>query len=148
MWPSIRSKDSTGLQCFVDFLQQFSVAAKEVGGLSILDDAHHLKKIVDKLSVWINHRWNRKVVQTKIAWKRYPTFREFVMFLLILDIEVEIVTDPVFGDEAATPRSTAPQSKKTNHCFDSKTDEPCKFCSKPKHNILDCGEFSKIPLGE
>ncbi|GFS10842.1 myosin, heavy polypeptide 11, smooth muscle [Elysia marginata] len=40
MWPSIRSKDSTGLRCFVDSLQQCSVAAKKVGGLSILDDAH------------------------------------------------------------------------------------------------------------
>lgn len=43
-WTAVKTRDCIGLRRLADFLQQCAIAAKEVGGLGILDDAHYLKR--------------------------------------------------------------------------------------------------------
>ena len=73
-WPQLKNRDCLGVRRLSYFLQQCAVAAKEVGGLSILDDAHYVKRVMEKLPEYMRHRWSRTVVTTKINKKRYPTF--------------------------------------------------------------------------
>lgn len=75
-------------------MQQCAVAAREVGGLGILDDAHYLRRVVEKLPEWLGHRWASTVSRTKVDKRRYPLFHELVAFVTL---EADISNDPVFG---------------------------------------------------
>ncbi|XP_070203688.1 uncharacterized protein [Littorina saxatilis] len=141
-WPVVKTKDPVALRCLADFLQQCAVAAKEVGGLEILNDAHYLKNIVEKLPDWMVRRWARNVVSTKLNKQRYPTFDELVTFVTY---EAEIATDPVFGIMPSTSVSAKlpVKSKVVMATSGESAEAKCEFCGYSGHDILACRGFMK-----
>ncbi|XP_070198795.1 uncharacterized protein [Littorina saxatilis] len=147
-WPVVKTKDSVALRCLADFLQQCAVAAKEVGGLEILNDAHYLKNIVEKLPDWMVRRWARNVVSTKFNKQRYPTFDELVTFVTY---EAEIATDPVFGIMSSTSTVSARlpvKSKVAMATSGESAETKCEFCGYSGHDILACRSFMKKTVKE
>ena len=152
-WAAVKSRDCIGLRRLADFLQQCAVAAKEVGGLGILDDAHYLKLIVEKLPDWMVHRWSRTVSRIKLTQSRYPHFEELVAFVTL---EADISNDPVFGAGALPPSSSkpatssqqAPAAKKASLATLSEVVTTCDFCNLPAHAISQCDSFAKKPAKE
>ncbi|XP_070183219.1 uncharacterized protein [Littorina saxatilis] len=141
-WTPVKSKDPKGLRSLADFLQQCSVAAQEVGGLSILDDAQYLRKIVGKLPDWMSHRWSRTVARTKVEKKRYPLFHELVSFVTL---EADISNDPVFG---LTSASGTPRKFTTNLSTLTEDVSACLHCQLPDHDAGTCKELIEKPLVE
>ncbi|XP_070186269.1 uncharacterized protein [Littorina saxatilis] len=141
-WTPVKSKDPKGLRSLADFLQQCSVAAQEVGGLSILDDAQYLRKIVGKLPDWMSHRWSRTVARTKVEKKRYPLFNELVSFVTL---EADISNDPVFG---LTSASGTPRKFTTNLSTLTEDVTACLHCQLPDHDAGTCKELIEKPLVE
>ncbi|XP_070187181.1 uncharacterized protein [Littorina saxatilis] len=141
-WTPVKSKDPKGLRSLADFLQQCSVAAQEVGGLSILDDAQYLRKIVGKLPDWMSHRWSRTVARTKVEKKRYPLFHELVSFITL---EADISNDPVFG---LTSASGTPRKFTTNLSTLTEDVTACLHCQLPDHDAGTCKELIEKPLVE
>jgi hypothetical protein len=152
-WAIVKSRDCTGLRRLADFLQQCAVAAKEVGGLGILDDAQYLKRIINKLPDWMVHRWCRAVSRTKLDHGRYPRFEELVKFVTL---EADIINDPVFGAGApsllpaklSAPPLQATPAKKLSLATQSEVVATCEFCSLPSHAISQCDSFAKKTSAE
>jgi hypothetical protein len=101
-WPKVSSKDSQGLRSLSDFLMQCTAAAQEID-LKILDDVREIRKISLKLPDFIVHRWNRQTALCKREKKRYPTFREFSMFVYE---EAETANDSVTSFQPPAVQAT------------------------------------------
>lgn len=70
-WPKIHSRNAEGLK-----------AIPYVKGLDILNDCEENQKLVQKLPDWAVSQWNRKVTQVMRDDHEFPTFHEFVFFVL------------------------------------------------------------------
>ena len=99
-WPKIQSRDGTGLQKFVDFLQQCQIAMQTIGSLSILNDDRENRKLLTKLPDWIISRWGRIVSHWREEKNVFPPFREFANFL---SKEAKIACDPVTSLQSLRP---------------------------------------------
>ena len=155
-WPTVKSRDCVALRSFADFLQQCVVASDEVGNLGILDDAHYMKRLVQKLPDWMSLRWSRRVATTKKDVGRYPTFKEFTRFV---GEEADVSNDPVFGIMATsassaskfpTPSSGNNPVKVRSNFVSGRGENPihCLFCNKPKHDITECQTFISKSMEE
>ena len=65
---------------------------KKVSGLNVLNDIQENHKMVAKLPKWLSTRWARVVYKTTEEKRGFPTFSEFVEFLVT---ESNIACDPV-----------------------------------------------------
>ena len=132
-WQKISPKDHQGLRQFADFLRQCEVASHTNPSLNVLNDDVHNRTMLDKLPDWLVSRWARQVHRFRENYQCYPSFSEFVSFLVR---ESDIACDPV-------ARLTGPQEKKTSSLSSKSfnivaTKLKCVFCSKENHMIENC----------
>ena len=81
-WPKVGNSDSAALRRFVDFLKQLATAKFIISDLSILDDEVENRKIAEKLPDWLRLRWNRISHRAKKTSGSFPSFVDFVAFLV------------------------------------------------------------------
>ena len=81
-WPKVGNSDSAALRRFVDFLKQLATAKFIISDLSILDDEVENRKVAEKLPDWLRLRWNRISHRAKKTSGIFPSFVDFVAFLV------------------------------------------------------------------
>lgn len=91
-WPKVHPRDAEGLRAFADFLHSCLEAMPYVKGLNILNDCEENQKLVQKLPDWAASQWNRKVTQVMRDDQDFPSFQEFVFFIVT---EAEIACNPI-----------------------------------------------------
>ncbi|XP_041820612.1 uncharacterized protein LOC121626271 [Chelmon rostratus] len=91
-WPKIQSKDAEGFRTFADFLHTCQEAMPHVKGLDILNDCEENQKLVQKLPDWAASRWNREVTHVMKEKQEFPSFQDFVAFMLM---EAEVACNPI-----------------------------------------------------
>ncbi len=169
-WKPIPPNDAIGLRKFADFLVQCETAMNRVSGLSVLNDVQENQKMLSKLPKWLTTRWARVVYKSREEKQQFPTFSEFVKFLVT---ESNIMCDPTnlrsgkSNDEnkrAREPRKDDPRFPKYKpgigtdlRNFATKTEEgkqsdgilpnndqpaqnPCQLC-KGSHDLNSCQQF-------
>lgn len=142
-WPRIGSKNSLELQEFVDFLRSCEAAESQIKGLEVLNDCNENQKILSKLPDWLTSRWNRKVLTIEEETGRFPSFSQFVQFLIR---EARIACNPVTslhalkqcdGEKAKPQRNQTPAAKVLTTNTDEKiAASSCLFCERPGHSQM------------
>lgn len=77
---------------FVDFLRSCKATMLHIKALEILNDCNENRKILLKWPDWLTARWNRKVIKVEEKSSKFPSFSEFVEFLIR---EAKIACNPV-----------------------------------------------------
>lgn len=154
-WPRIGSKDSLELQEFVDFLRSCEAAESQIKGLEVLNDCNENQKILSKLPDWLTSRWNRKVLTIEEETGRFPSFSQFVQFLIR---EARIACNPVTslhalkqcdGEKVKPQRNQTPAAKVLTTNTDEKiAASSCLFCERPGHSLYKCRKFLERPILE
>ncbi|XP_030611515.1 uncharacterized protein LOC115798709 isoform X1 [Archocentrus centrarchus] len=154
-WPKIGSKDSLELQEFVDFLRSCETAVTQINGLEILNDCNENQKILSKLPDWLTSRWNRKVLIIEEETGRFPSFSQFVQFLIK---EAKIACNPVTslhalkqcdGERAKPQGKRGHAAKVLSTNSDEKSDTlTCVFCERSGHSLYKCRRFLEKPTVE
>ena len=96
-WPKIQSRDGLGLRRFSDFLKQCRTAMESLNCLGALNDKRENCKLMLKLPEWVVNRWNRQIIQWREEKKRFPPFKEFMLFV---SKEAKIACDQVISLQA------------------------------------------------
>ena len=143
-WPKI-GKDPVALLEFSDFLKCCLDAIPHVPSLSILNDCVENQKLIAKLPDWVASRWNRIATESLDVHKTFPTFEEFVMFL---DKEARIATNPIsspFSLQTSLRRNQEQTLKAkvlatTGHKKEISS-YVCEFCEDQEHGIHKCDKF-------
>ena len=171
-WPRIMAKDGEGLRKFSDFLKQCHTAMASVKCLNILDDERENRKLLLKLPEWIVNRWNRQVAVSRASEQRFPSFNEFMQFMVK---EAKIACDPVTSLQALRSeqnystersekglkidrrppvkgRSFLTEVENSSVSFVSNTVKPesvgCCLCQKKNHELESCRIFLRKPVEE
>lgn len=164
-WPKIHPRDAEGLRAFADFLHSCQEAIPYVKGLDILNDCEENQKLVQRLPDWAASQWNRKVTQVMRDDQEFPTFHEFVLFVVT---EAEIACNPItsFHTLHSSETNSEKHHLKEKKCKSSvyhtqavtetetqgqlKTGlkPPCMFCQDSRHHLHRCPEFKRKALEE
>ena len=146
-WNKIGAKDYNGLREFSDFLRQCEVAYRSNSSLKVLDDDLQNRVMVGKLPDWIVSKWARVVHKAKNEF-RYPTFSEFVSFLVN---ESDIVCDPIVSFRSLTDKKGSHNSKSVNltvagtSCNTVTESMNCLYCNKDNHSLDRCFKLKGKP---
>ncbi|KAK0144640.1 hypothetical protein N1851_016982 [Merluccius polli] len=131
-----------------------------VKGLNILNDCEENQKLVQKLPDWAASQWNRKVTQVMRDDQEFPSFQEFVFFIVT---ETEIACNPITSFHAlhsSEANSSRPLKEKkckssvyhTQTVTETETQGQLKTGLKPsqdsKHQLHRCPEFKGKALEE
>lgn len=161
-WHKIHPRDAEGLRAFADFLHSCQEAMPYIKGLDILNDCEENQKLVQKLPDWAASQWNRKVTQVMRDEQEFPTFQEFVFFIVT---EAEIACNPITSFHAlhsseANAEKRHQKERKSTSVFHTETQcetqtqskpslkSQCVFCQDSKHQLHRCPEFKEKALEE
>ncbi|KAK0147266.1 hypothetical protein N1851_013318 [Merluccius polli] len=153
-WPKIGTKESFELREFVDFLRSCEAAMVHIKALEILNDCNENRKILSKLPDWLSVRWNRKVIEVEEKQSKFPSFRQFVEFLIR---EARIACNPVTSlqslkqGENEQPKQQRYQNVKAKTLTTSSNEETvktCTLCKKTGHTLLKCRKFVEKPVSD
>ena len=142
-WAKISGTDADGLRRFVDFLVQCETAKSSLKTLRILDDESENTDMARKLPVWLSRKWSRRVAAYREENEDYPSFSEFVSFLIK---EERFASDPLTRalQKTETSKSTvrgssfAAESRGVSDA--GRRFGACFFC-KNRHFITVCDQF-------
>ena len=138
-WPKISPRDSQGLRQYSDFLRQCEVASHTNPSLQVLNDDIQNRVMLSKLPDWLVSRWARHVYRFREQFRLYPSFADFVLFLVK---ESDIACDPVTC-------LTKQQDKKNVNSFNTiSVNCRCTFCDKENHLIENCFKFKEKTMEE
>lgn len=161
-WPKMGSKDNFELREFVDFLRSCEAAMVNIKALEILNDCNENRKILSKLPDWLTARWNRKVVNMEEESNQFPSFSQFVRFLMK---EAKIACNPVTSlqslkqSDVEKPKTQRQQSlevktlntssnEKTPTTISSEKNVTCIFCKKAGHILHKCRKFMEKAVSD
>ncbi|XP_077385926.1 uncharacterized protein LOC144023873 [Festucalex cinctus] len=148
-WPKIGPKESLQLRSYTDFLRSCEAAITHIKALGILNDCNENRKILSKLPDWLIARWNRMSVEMEEQNGHFPTFSQFVTFLMK---EVKIACHPITSLQSVKQGDADTTSGKRNQTMGAKVlatniDEKdvitCVFCEKKGHTLHTCRTFMK-----
>ena len=118
-----------------------------IKALEILNDCNENRKILSKLPDWLTARWNRKVIEVEEVSSKFPSFSQFVKFLIR---EAKMACNPVTSlqslkqVEIEKPKQQRYQSftaKTLTTSSNEETVKTCTFCEKTGHTLLKCRKF-------
>ncbi|XP_051792767.1 uncharacterized protein LOC127530320 [Acanthochromis polyacanthus] len=164
-WPKIQSKDAEGFRTFADFLHACQGAMPHVKSLEILNDCEENQRLVQKLPDWAASRWNREVTYIMKERQEFPSFQDFVTFMLM---EAEVACNPITSfhalrsSESPTDKRFLKERKTKSSIVHtqtvSETDNlvqprtvfkaPCMLCQDSKHRLHSCPEFKEKSLNK
>nr|XP_033494102.1 uncharacterized protein LOC117264333 [Epinephelus lanceolatus] len=136
-----------------------------VKGLDILNDCEENQKLVQKLPDWAASRWNREVTQVMKERQEFPSFQDFVTFMLM---EAEVACNPITSfhalrsSESPTDKGYLKEKKTKSSVVHTQTvtetenpvqlrtglKVPCMLCQDSKHRLHSCPEFKGKSLDE
>ena len=96
-------KSSEDLLLFADELRDSFTTLTSMNRLTEVDSQSCIADIASRLQQYIRNRWKRHAMEMKDKQKRYPTFEEFVSFVIK---EASEANDPVYGQWGSKPKST------------------------------------------
>ncbi|KAM7380993.1 hypothetical protein PAMP_004254 [Pampus punctatissimus] len=146
-WPKISSKDGSELREFADFLQSCEAAIPHIKTLEVLNDCNESQKILLKLPDWLVSSWNRKVMESRLAQARYPSFKDLVDFL---SKEADLACDPISsiqavkkieGERQRLHRGQTIQAKTLSTNTAQHNIPSCNFCKRTGHALANCRKF-------
>lgn len=155
-WPKIGNNQPSDLQRLSDFLVQVSEIKRQVNSLQILDFAPESSKIVQKLPLYLQHRWRQRVLEFKCENDNYPAFQELVQFVEKNSEEANIPELKFLNGNALRPmpqvgkREFKPTSRAFAIVAGNKTEASkgsCHYCKGP-HHIDDCSKVMEITQEE
>ncbi|KAK3101436.1 hypothetical protein FSP39_003570 [Pinctada imbricata] len=155
-WPAV--KDAKSLDEFALFLVECLNAAESMGSNSVLDYPDNIKRLMQKLPIYMHDRWRNVVLKTKEAKKRVH-FSDFVTFA---KTEAKKSNDPTYGSASVTSSTnrniekrgqagkiTAPVNIANEGSESAKqetVEQKCVYCDGSGHFISDCKGFLRISL--
>jgi hypothetical protein len=169
-WPQIPPQDGLALRRYADYLVQCEKAIEKVDSLKVLNDDQEIHKMSSKLPKWALTRLGRKVYAWKNEKKRFPSFSEFVKYVVV---ETDIACDPMnlsqrkieinsrghrrqrdYGNFRRTPRESNRDefarslATKVNEedASKGKTEEvQCAMCGKA-HELESCNNYMDMEV--
>lgn len=153
MWPKISKSDPLALRKFSDFITQCVLARKTIPGLSILDDATELRRILALLPERLAEKWSYISNEYKREHHSYPPLQKFSDFLTT---EADTANDPLTSMTAVKKEfarskanfqhgRTATSHNTVNSRQESvRTETFCYYCNLTSHSTANCRKFSKL----
>jgi len=151
-FPKVGVKDAKGLRDYADFLSHLKSAMSDVPELHSLNLCQENEKLAAKLPDWMIRNWARKVKERRQTDYRYPTFEEFVYF--VVD-QAEVMDEPLIRnldsnkDNPRKPKTAPSSNTKTFATISSPTQENThkrelyKYCKKV-HPTVECFSLAKL----
>ena len=157
-WPAV--KDAKSIDEFALFLVECQNAAESMESSSVLDYPDNIKRLMQKLPIYMHDRWRNVVLRTKDA-KGRVHFKDFVTFV---KTEAKKSNDPTYGSLSVSNtnrnvpvqkdgqrRTTAAVNVANEGSEHSKqetvhTEQKCSYCDSSGHFIGDCKGFLRISL--
>ena len=136
------------LQDFADEVRTFAGTMKAVGSEGEVNQGV-LVKIIDRLPMYLQNRWQRVVIKIRDRRER-PQLND--LLLMVEDSDRE-VNDPVYGIVNRTLRTAERQEERTGvdgrykrRVYSASTDaeEGCSLCLGGPHTLFGCGMFKDM----
>ncbi|PIK48185.1 hypothetical protein BSL78_14928 [Apostichopus japonicus] len=149
-FPKMNTKDNTKIRELGDVLLELECAMRDgtLPGLSYLDSAGGVKRIVEKLPPGLQDKWRSKGARYKEDYN--VTFPPFSVFSRFVRQEAKILNDPSFEVNSSAGRFAYPERVKTHitgMIESSPASGQCPIHKKP-HPLLKCRAFLSMPLEE
>lgn len=94
-WPSVKSEDIKGLQAYALYLCECSNAKEELQHLEELNMPANMKTVIQKLPYKLRGKWRVKACEILDRDEQRACFTDIVK---VIEQQVRITSDPVFGD--------------------------------------------------
>ena len=156
-WPKIGNNQPSDLQHFSEFLVQVMEVKKNIKGLEILDFAPESTKVVQKLPLYLQHKWRERVLSWKHNSNTYPPFEELVYFVELYSEEANIPElKCLSGSSSYRSQSSVRRETKSSRTLATNTrqkelfatdNEVCAYCTE-RHHIDRCDKIWEIPKEE
>ncbi|XP_041467229.1 uncharacterized protein LOC121417559 [Lytechinus variegatus] len=147
-WPSIESKDASGLRDFSDFLQKVLSAKTKVKNLGILDFPQENAKLVAKLPEYLEDEWREEIE----SWREtnspqsYPSFSCFVGFVKKAADRANIPElEPLRLNLSKRAQNENARIFSISGMED--VNSTCPFCDG-SHHLESCASFMMKPIAE
>ena len=142
-WPKVGNNQPSDLQRLSDFLVQVMEVKKSINGLQILDFAPESTRIVQKLPVYLQHKWRERV----LVWKQhnngaYPPFEELVRLVDRCSEEANVPELRSLAHKDFKPSRTLATSVREKRETPG-SDSSCAFCAE-NHHIDVCEKIMDI----
>lgn len=112
-----------------------------VKGLDILNDCEENQKLAQKLPDWTAAQWNPKVTQVMRDDQEFPTFQEFVFFIVT---EAETLFHALHSSDTNTEKRNLKEKKYKSSVYYTQgqlkpsVKPPCLFCQDSGHQLHCC----------
>lgn len=106
--PRVGGRDSSSLRSYADFLSHVKLAMRDNLELQSLNHSQRNKKLAVKLPDRMIRTWARKVKEKRSAETRYPTYEEFIYF--VVD-QAEVMDEPLMLGIGGNKEYTDPSRK-------------------------------------
>ena len=156
-WPKIGNNQPSDLQHFSDFLVQVMEVKRNIKGLEILDFAPESTKVVQKLPLYLQHKWRERVLSWKRNSNTYPPFEELVYFVELYSEEANIPElKCLSGSSSYRSQSSVRRETKSSRTLATNTrqkeffatdNQVCAYCTE-RHHIDRCDKIWEIPKEE
>ena len=154
-WPTIRVDDINAMDDFSIALRTcYNSMADKVAGVSELDHPKTIRRILEKLPVYIQHGWRRLADDVSEQRNRMVVFKDLVDFV---EKETRILTNPLFGrhlfmaGEQSERRQRSGPSKqytlaaKVGQSEAASQPMSCMWC-EAMHPLNECSKFVRNPM--
>lgn len=140
------------LEAFCDQLRNCCMTLKQMGKIQEVQSHMYISDIVDRLEKFIRNKWRTRVFEVKKKHDRYPTFEEFVEFVVEITWQE---TDPVYGkmhgkrsNKRSDGKSSEVKHEKRSSTFSTNVNQgfksyKCVLC-KGEHRLFYCQKFKDM----
>ena len=138
-------KTAADLRRLADEAETASLVLKSTNLYSELDTQQLICSVVNRLSFSHKSRWRTIAVSKKEETDSYPSFDEFMTFLMRISLEA---SDPIYGYGTRDVETTSkPRHKAMNYAISTDKGQPvvkhkCMLCPE-KHKLFKCPTFKK-----
>ena len=135
-------KTAADLRRLADEAETVSLVLKSTNLYSELDTQQLISSVVNRLSFSHKSRWRTMAVSKKEETDSYPSFDEFMTFLMRISLEA---SDPIYGYGTRDVETTSmPRHKAMNYAIKHKGQPvvklKCMLCPE-KHKLFKCPTF-------
>ena len=140
------------LETFCDQLRNCAMTLRQLGKIHEVQSQNYILQIIERLQPFIKNRWKRRALEIKKAQDRYPSFDEFVEFVVEQTLQE---TDPVYGkmtekrsEKKADGKVSVGGLDKKSSTFSMNVSQgskgyKCVLC-KSEHRLFYCQKFREM----
>lgn len=137
------------IQQFSDDVCNSYATLSKMGRLNEIDTQTSILEIVKRTPQYLQNRWKKSVFEYKRKHEKYPSFKEFMEFVMEV---AEEVTDPIYGSGFSNKSTSEHKSRsmafttRTDHERATKSSE-CIVCQED-HRLFNCEKFKSMRPAE